>query len=346
MNAPPIVIPTGGSLQAARSGGIWLRTRSASGLWPDPSTPRCSARDDKINNQSSIINSHAFTLIELLVVIAVIALLMAILIPALHRARNQARTVACQSNLRQRAMTLAAYTQAYEGRFPSVARGYGALWLLRGTFIGDSDPNANHGELHGFHTRGIALCPMASRPLPLDPNGGGGSFTTTSGGSRVSWHITGRHGTSTNAWQILAPEPQFVGSYGYNGTLFTRFRIADGAPLEIPYLNTFTLREHASIPVLLDAIQPVGCIDRAYSIGARAPGGGRILGLGLGQFLMDRHGRTTNGMFLDWSVRSVGLKELYTLKWASDFNRANPWTKAGGVQPDDWPKRMRDCKDY
>ena len=51
-------------------------------------------------------------------------------------------------------------------------------------------------------------------------------------------------------------------------------------------------------------------------------------------------------MFLDWSVRKVGLKELWTLKWASDFDRANRWTKAGGVQPDDWPKWMKDCKDY
>ncbi len=284
---------------------------------------------------------RAFTLIELLVVIAVIALLMAILIPALHRARRQARTVVCQSNLRQWAMTLAAYTQSYEGRLPFLS-GRGPLWLLRGTFIGAMDPDADHAALHGFHTRGIALCPMASRPLPLDPNRGGGSFTTTASGPGVSWHITGRSGTSTNAWEILAPEPRFLGSYGYNGTLFMGFRIE----VPIPYLNTFTLREHASIPVLLDATGPVGYIDRAYSIGARARGDGRTLGPGLGPFLMDRHGRATNGMFLDWSVRSVGLKELFTLKWASDFNRANPWTKAGGVQPDDWPKWLRDCKDY
>ncbi|MDY0356806.1 MAG: type II secretion system protein [Sedimentisphaerales bacterium] len=299
------------------------------------------ARDDKVNHRSSTVNPAAFTLIELLVVIAVIALLMAILIPALQRARKQARAVVCRSNLRQWAMTLAAYTQDYEGRLPSDTHGWVALWLLRGTFIGAMDPNANHGALHGFHTRAIALCPMAARPRPPDPNRGGFNITVMT--PTMLWRITGENGTSTAAWQILTPEPRFLGSYGYNTALFTGFRTEARGNYEIRDLNTFTLREHASIPVLLDSIDPWPNLRLADSTRPNnwSEGGDR-----LNAFVMKRHARETNAMFLDWSVRSVGLKEIWTLKWASDFDRANPWTKAGGVQPDDWPYWLRDCKDY
>jgi prepilin-type processing-associated H-X9-DG protein len=61
---------------------------------------------------------------------------------------------------------------------------------------------------------------------------------------------------------------------------------------------------------------------------------------------INRHNGYVNGLFLDWSVRRVGLKELWTLKWHMQFDTANAWTKAGGVQPEDWPAWMRGFKDY
>jgi hypothetical protein len=64
-------------------------------------------------------------------------------------------------------------------------------------------------------------------------------------------------------------------------------------------------------------------------------------------FVIDRHrnGRV-NHVFLDWSAREVGLKELYSLKWHREFNKTGYWTLAGGVQPGDWPEWMRRFKDH
>jgi prepilin-type N-terminal cleavage/methylation domain-containing protein/prepilin-type processing-associated H-X9-DG protein len=67
-----------------------------------------------------------FTLIELLVVIAVIAILMAILMPALHRAREQGKRVVCESNLKQMALAWIMYAEENDGKImkgvPGTAR--------------------------------------------------------------------------------------------------------------------------------------------------------------------------------------------------------------------------------
>lgn len=62
--------------------------------------------------------SKGFTLIELLVVISVVALLMAILMPVLARARQQGKAAACLSNLRQMAIASQMYVNNNDGYYP------------------------------------------------------------------------------------------------------------------------------------------------------------------------------------------------------------------------------------
>jgi prepilin-type N-terminal cleavage/methylation domain-containing protein/prepilin-type processing-associated H-X9-DG protein len=59
-----------------------------------------------------------FTLIELLVVVAIIALLMAILLPSLSKARDRAKNVQCASNIRQIALAVTMYTNENGNVFP------------------------------------------------------------------------------------------------------------------------------------------------------------------------------------------------------------------------------------
>jgi prepilin-type N-terminal cleavage/methylation domain-containing protein/prepilin-type processing-associated H-X9-DG protein len=64
-----------------------------------------------------------FTLIELLVVIAIIAILMAVLMPTLHRAREQGRRAACLSNLRQLGLAWVVYADENDGFIVNGAAG-------------------------------------------------------------------------------------------------------------------------------------------------------------------------------------------------------------------------------
>jgi prepilin-type N-terminal cleavage/methylation domain-containing protein/prepilin-type processing-associated H-X9-DG protein len=72
---------------------------------------------------SSRPEKHGFTLIELLVVICIVSVLVAMLLPAMSRARTQARSVSCQSNLRQWATAGISYAHQHNGYLPRRGQG-------------------------------------------------------------------------------------------------------------------------------------------------------------------------------------------------------------------------------
>ena len=71
-------------------------------------------------SKHAVSKSRAFTLTELLVVIAIIAILAALLLPALWRAKEQARSTACKNLLHQIGLGLQIYVQD-NGRYPPLA---------------------------------------------------------------------------------------------------------------------------------------------------------------------------------------------------------------------------------
>jgi len=283
-------------------------------------------------------NRNGFTLIELLVVIAVIALLIAILVPVLRKARNQARTVACQANLKQWGNIMSLYTQDNEGLIPWRAIDIFLIIFRRHT---ETTYDREGYSYAGISTEGITCCPMARAGPAQDAKMGTYGFSAREPGG-ITVEI--REGDTFRSWEVIGWDSPFRCSYGFNGHFWYDTWISYrnfGWPRGF---NTYQVKGSAGIPALLDATK----YQAQPSSGDMPPTRefDEIRFHNMDTFCINRHNGYINGMFLDWSVRKIGLKELWTLRWNPQFNTANKWTKAGGVQTQDWPKWMRNFKDY
>jgi len=254
---------------------------------------------------------HAFTLIELLVVIAIIALLMSILMPSLQRVRKQARAVACLSNLKQWSYIWHLYTEDSNGKYNT-----------GGTAGGDAANDWLVLLMPYYQDRGaLCLCPAATRPMVV-----AGAFATRA----WSWDRQG--------WANLKQKETIdTGSYGENEWICDR-------NAEQYWRNRNTIKDPATVPLFFDCAY----VDVYPNANAGPPAiEGDVSGLNEWTLVcLDRHSGYVNYLFADLSLRKIGLKELWTFKWNRTFNTSNAWTKAGAVQPGDWPAWMRGLKDY
>jgi len=252
---------------------------------------------------------QGFTLIELLVVIAIIALLMSILMPALSRVKDQAKAAACLSNLHQWAVMWSMYAEANNGHF-DVGAG------------GESQTGANRwpGALEDYYKDDkIRLCPVAKKPLS---EGGQNPFAS---------------------WGIFSDG--MYASYGFNEWLCNR-PIGESESNNY-WRNVLGLPRSNTIPLFLDCYWYDVWV---HSIDNPPQTDGSTVGLAgsneIRRVCLNRHNEAVNSAFLDWSVRKVDLKELWTLKWHKLYNPADVWTKAGGATEDSWPDWMKHMKAY
>jgi prepilin-type N-terminal cleavage/methylation domain-containing protein len=274
-----------------------------------------------------------FTLIELLVVIAIIALLMAILMPALQRVKHQARSVACQALLKQWGVIWSMYCDDNNGNFSRGLVG-GSGWH-RGEWI------ICLRSLYQTKTD-ILRCPSATK---RDPRG------TEWGSTFYTYYMPLGGSGSVGGGE----EP----SYGGNNWIYDP-RAGTSAIQSRPAAwnwRTKNVKGAALAPVFGDAMwRGGGPCYRTNESGPLDPKFNRIIppefdGQWLGysnemmHFVINRHNAFVNQLFMDWSVRRVGIKELWKLKWHRRFNINGPWTQAGGAQLSDWPQWMRKFKD-